>query len=165
MKIVAWDAEDGPTACEEEQQPVTTCQSSNAITDAGTHSYIIVGLSCNVTDIRCFMWLPVRRHMAQSRWSAIGEASGSKPQINSPRQNRPISSDQKWESPRHQNSENASVPIWHPFGTHLARPHLASRLGSVLGWNPLDVVDCQCLDLRIAALQPQSQNFPNSEDE
>ena len=36
---------------------------------------------------------------------------------------------------------------------------------SVLGWNPLDVVDCQCLDLRIAALQPQSQNFPDSDDE
>jgi hypothetical protein len=37
--------------------------------------------------------------------------------------------------------------------------------GSVLGWNPLDVVDCQCLDLRIAALQSQSQNFPDSDDE
>src|ERR1039458_715196 len=55
MKIVAWDAADAEEDYEQEQQPVTPCQPSNATTDAGTHAYIIGGLSCNVTDIQSFI--------------------------------------------------------------------------------------------------------------
>ena len=55
---------------EEKQQPVTPCQPSNATTDAGTHAYIIGGLSQNVTDNQSFIYL-----CAQLSRQAMADAS------------------------------------------------------------------------------------------